>query len=179
MLTTRLVALIAATAMGWQASAATAEQTARDASLMAFLKLQLGPPDPAIEDRGGTATQVQFAWADLNGDGSPEAVVYVSGRRWCGTGGCNLMILQREGETYRLRGKLTVTRPPVGLLAQRTSGWHDLAVSIGGVAGYRAVVPFDGQRYASNPSMPPARRLGDDVPEQILIPEVHYPFLGS
>jgi hypothetical protein len=36
------------------------------------------------------------------------------------------------------------------------------------IQGYEAAVPFDGRRYASNPTVPPAMRI-DDAPGETLI----------
>ena len=38
------------------------------------------------------------ALVDLDGDRAPEALVYLSGRDWCGSGGCILYILQSGGQ---------------------------------------------------------------------------------
>lgn len=157
-----------------EAAGAPANQQAAEASALAFLKTQLAPVDMSKEARGGTATRVQLAWADLNGDQQPEAIAYVSGGGWCGTGGCRLMVLERSGATYRIRGKLTVTRRPIGVLVHRTSGWRDLAVD---VRDYRAAVPFDGERYAPNPTVAPAHPLAAETPEEILIVDDRYPLL--
>ncbi|MBS1872094.1 MAG: hypothetical protein JSU00_02700 [Acidobacteria bacterium] len=37
------------------------------------------------------------AFPDLNGDGRPEAIVYLMSNGWCGTGGCATRILANVG----------------------------------------------------------------------------------
>jgi hypothetical protein len=164
------------------ALAATPEQVEADASLMRFLRARLKPTEPAQEQRTGTATQVRVAWIDLNGDGHAEALVYVSGADWCGSGGCSLLVLERNGAGYRVRGDLGVTRLPVAVLSERTSGWRHLSVLVAGggiIPGRRAVVPFARGQCASNPTVAPARPLKGGAPEQVVIMADLYPFLGQ
>jgi hypothetical protein len=82
-----------------------------------------------------------------------------------------LLVLSREGDAYVSIGEISVARAPIRLLEQQTHGRRDLGVYVagGGVTeGYEAAVPFDGRRYASNPTMPPAVRV-EDVPGETLI----------
>jgi len=157
-MTLRLTALCAAAlaALAIASLAEVSHAATPDAALREYLRRTLGPA-PAAPD-----TCVAVAWQDLNGDGRPEALVYVSGPGWCGSGGCNLRILEQGRAGFRPRGSLTVTRPPIGVLDTRTRGWRDLAVSVGGGGinpGYVAAVPFNGSRYAGNPTTRPARRV--------------------
>jgi hypothetical protein len=39
-------------------------------------------------------TRYIAAFRDLNDDGTPEAIVYLIGKRWCGSGGCNTLVLK-------------------------------------------------------------------------------------
>ncbi|HEY7181856.1 MAG TPA: hypothetical protein VIC84_10580, partial [Blastocatellia bacterium] len=56
-------------------------QAQADSALVAALRKEY--PD---DDYG--EVRYFLKWFDLNGDGEPEAVVYVVGPRACGTGGC-------------------------------------------------------------------------------------------
>lgn len=51
---------------------------------------------------GGKGTYYYPVAKDLNSDGVPETIVYLTGRKWCGSGGCTILILKSEGG----RGKL-------------------------------------------------------------------------
>jgi hypothetical protein len=136
------------------------------AALREHLRQTLGPAVAAHD------TKVIIAWQDLNGDGRPEALVYVTGRNQCGSGGCNLEVLEQSPTGFRSRGHLTISRPPIGVLDVRTQGWRHITVWIagGGVTpGYVAEVPFRGDRYAGNPTVPPARALAPGVTPQALI----------
>lgn len=111
-----------------------------------------------------------LAWADLNGDDRAEALAYVTDREMCGMGGCMLYILEPRRSGLQLRGRLTITRPPISVLQTRTHGWRDVGVGVcgGGITTcYRARVQFDGWKYRSNPSL--ARALKRGAPERIVI----------
>lgn len=96
--------------------------------------------------------------ADLDGDGTAEIFVYLGGPMMCGSGGCNLVVLQRTGQGLDKLGDLSVSRLPVGVFASSTNGWRDLAVTVsgGGIAGGVARVPFGEDQYSGNPTVPPA-----------------------
>jgi len=94
-------------------------------------------------------------------DGKLEDVVYVSGQRWCGSGGCTLLILAPLGSSFKLLGKITIVHLPVRLLPTMKNGRPDIGVTVqgGGIqAGYEAVLSFNGESYPGNPSLPPARK---------------------
>lgn len=66
--------------------------------------------------------QFRSSFADLNGDGQFEAIVYVTAPDYCGSGGCNLLILTPQSEQYRLLTNMTVSRLPVRQLETKTNG---------------------------------------------------------
>jgi hypothetical protein len=112
------------------------------------------------------------AFLDLNGDGKNEAIVYLEGRWWCGSGGCPTLILSPEASSYRLVAKIIITRPPIRVLTTTSNGWHNLSVRVegGGVhPGYEAELSFNGKTYPTNPSMPPARPLAANVAGEVVI----------
>ncbi len=98
---------------------------------------------------------------DLDGDGVEEIVAYAAGPMLCGSGGCNVLVLQREADGFAVRMDASVSRLPVTALDSRSHGWRDLTVGIGGGGGPggQAVMRFDGARYPSNPTVPPATML--------------------
>jgi hypothetical protein len=142
-----------------------------DDALKKFLQEYLGEPYPPFEQE--RATRYSAAFVDLKNDGAKEVIVYVSGRGWCGTGGCVMLILAPEGNSFRVVTKTTITRLPIRVLATKSNGWHDLSVVVagGGIQpGYDAVLSFDGKTYPSNPSTPPAGRLGGKVDGKTVMP---------
>jgi len=133
-------------------------------SLKVFLQKYLGEPDPGFEREA--ATRFVSAFVHLKDDGTKEAIVYVSGRGWCGTGGCVMLILAPEGESYRVVTRTTVTGLPIRVLTTKSNGWHDISVVVagGGIQpAYEAELCFDGTTYPSNPTVIPARRLRGKV----------------
>ncbi|HXB75255.1 MAG TPA: hypothetical protein VNY05_43885 [Candidatus Acidoferrales bacterium] len=112
------------------------------------------------------------AFQDLDGDGKPEAIVYLAGRDWCGTGGCHTVILSYVGESWKVITRVSITRPPIRLLKSKSNGWYDLGVWVqgGGIQpGYEAQLRFDGEMYPENPSVPPAKQLGSNLPGTVMI----------
>ncbi|GAA0627946.1 hypothetical protein GCM10009422_26290 [Brevundimonas kwangchunensis] len=89
-------------------------------------------------------------------------LVYLVGPEYCGSGGCNLLILRRTTDGYDVLGETTVTQAPIRALSTRTNGLPDIGVHVrgGGVTdGYEAKLAFDGTRYPSNPTVAPAERV--------------------
>jgi hypothetical protein len=94
-------------------------------------------------------------WFDLNGDGEPEAIVYVAGPRVCGAGGCNTHIFARREGGYKLVSTIGISRPPIIASQRRTHGWNNLIVFAAGggvLLGYYAELPFDGSTYPESAS---------------------------
>jgi hypothetical protein len=119
--------------------------------LQGYARSPVSPADPTL--------RASIATVDLGGDGVTETLVYLSGQDWCGTGGCPLLVLRRDGPSFKIISKTTITRPPIRILPTRSHGWSDLGVTVvgGGITrAYVARLPFDGSRYARNPTMPPA-----------------------
>jgi len=123
-------------------------------------------------------TQYLAAFRDLNGDGIPEAIVYLIGKKWCGSGGCNLLVFQKSGASWKLITKMTITNPPIRMIGAKTNGWHNLGVWVqgGGIQpGYEAELRFNGKSYPKNPSVPPARRPATGLSGEVLIGSIKNP----
>ncbi len=117
-------------------------------------------------------TRYVAAFRDLNSDGTPEAIVYLIGTKWCGSGGCNTLILTRDATSWRIVAKITITRPPIRVLTKTSNGWRSIGVWVqgGGIQpGYEAELRFDGKTYPRNPSVPPARRLKGKPAGEVVI----------
>ncbi|MDO9608839.1 MAG: hypothetical protein Q7J26_09975 [Brevundimonas sp.] len=156
----KTIAVTATLALGlWTSLAAAQTPPPEDTALTAYLR----------EKAQGAVGATRYT-AAITPDGA-TTLVYLTGPNWCGSGGCQLLVLSHEGDAYVLVGEISVARAPIRLLEQQTHGRRDLGVYVagGGVTeGYEAAVPFDGRRYASNPTMPPAVRV-EDVPGETLI----------
>jgi hypothetical protein len=118
------------------------------------------------------APSYKLAEVDLNGDGRPDSIVYLTDPNFCGSGGCNLYVLSPVSGSYRLLMRATIVQLPIRLLPSLSHGWRDIGVTVSGggiVRPYEAALKFDGHRYPSNPSMPPAIPLHRPV-GRVLIP---------
>lgn len=133
------------------AIADTPVDTAPDREVRRFLRQ---------EYRDWLPLQYALAEYDLDGDGRDEAIVHLVSRNLCGSGGCNTLVLTRDGPGWRKVARITVSRTPVAVLDSETHGWRDLAVRIGGggLNAGTAALRFDGEAYPSNPTVPPAQR---------------------
>ncbi|MEM9404733.1 MAG: META domain-containing protein [Acidobacteriota bacterium] len=142
-------------------------------------------PDAAVEDAlraaeaeigeeivgEGPESRYAFARFDLNDDGNEEVVAYLLGPYFCGSGGCTLHLLTRDGETYRSLGRFPLSRLPLIVSAEATDGWRDVyrPESGGGAASSFVRHRFDGTSYTaavrlSGESPPEGRRvLGGEV----------------
>jgi len=141
-----------------------------EGSLKTFLQDYLKKPRLSDDE----TTRYFDANVDLNDDGKQEIIVYIMGRRSCGSGGCNTLVLAREGSSYRVVTNITISRPPIRALSKLSHGWRSLTVWVQGggiLPGYEAELPFDGTSYPSNPSVLPARRLTQGVSGEIVLPE--------
>jgi hypothetical protein len=111
-------------------------------------------------------TKYNFAFVDLAGRGKREAIVYVSGRGWCGSGGCRMLVLTQEGSSYKVIAKIPAVRLPIRVLESKSHGWRDLSVFIQGggiLRGYEEKVKFDGDTYSKDSSQP----AEDERPQQM------------
>jgi len=143
--------------------------SSQDDPLKKFLQAYL--KDPRVDD--DQTTRYSPVFVDLKDDGAKEVIVYLTGRYWCGSGGCVTLILAPEGSTYRVVTSITITRLPIRVLGTKSKGWHDISVMVagGGIQpGYDSVLSFDGKTYPSNPSTPPARRLEGKVEGKTAMP---------
>lgn len=129
------------------ASAPPAEQVG-DAALETAIATALG------EAAATTRTVVRIV-----GEGDQRlALVYLVGMNWCGSGGCNLLILRPGAAGWEQVGNVSRVSNPVRLLTTSTNGLPDIGVTVsggGGPAAYEARVSFDGRAYPRFPSDQP------------------------
>jgi hypothetical protein len=148
------------------ASPLAAQPSSADQSLRAFLQARFQQDRQAFPD-----TRTVTAWADLNGDGRPEALVYLISGNVCGSGGCNLLIFTPAGRSWRAVADMSVTNPPIRLLPTSSHGWRDIAVTVagGGSRRHEVLISFNGRAYPDNPTVPPARAFRRTVAGRTLI----------
>lgn len=115
-----------------------------------------------VEVGGGQKARYLYARADLNDDGREEVFVYLLGPFFCGTGGCNLLILTESEDGYRVVNSFPTSDLPLVATRERSHGWNDLVrkVSGGGVPTEYVHHTFDGERYIEK------ERLGAETAPQ-------------
>jgi hypothetical protein len=122
-------------------------------------------PPPALSDAVKTyiyqyVTDVaydekfRFALEDLNGDGRADAIVLMSGPRWCGSGGCTMFIFQGVENGFEFVSKSTVTSPPIRISKKTVRGWRTLIVFSKGKGDVELRLN-ESLKYPLNPSMQP------------------------
>lgn len=90
------------------------------------------------------------ALVDLDGDGNDDAIVFLQGTGWCGSGGCTMLVLQGRKSGYKLISRSTVTHPPIRMARSTSHGWKDLIVHSDGAD---RLMRFNGSQYPLNPSL--------------------------
>jgi hypothetical protein len=102
----------------------------------------------------------------------PEAIVYMIGNNWCGSGGCNTLILTPHANSWSIVTDISITLPPIYVLTDKSNGWHSIGVWVqgGGIQpGYEAELRFDGKTYPDNPTVPSAQRLSRNPTGKMVI----------
>ncbi len=85
---------------------------------------------------GAAASAIRFV--DLNGDGTPEAIVEFDDPEDCGSHGCSVSVLDLRGPTAKSIGDfISFSLEP---LSSRTRGWRDISV-------YGVRFRFNGRAY--------------------------------
>jgi len=113
------------------------------------------------------------AFRDLDGDGKNEAIVHLTGSDYCGSGGCNTLILKRNADSWKIVTSMTITHPPIRVLENVVHGWHSIAVFVAGggiLPGYEAELAFNGKTYPSNPSTVLAKKSSKRANGDVVIP---------
>jgi len=142
---------------------------AQEVSLRKFLQNYAGGSDyPDIK-----ATRYFAAFVHLRDDNTQQVIVYLIGRAWCGSGGCLTLILVPKDSSYTVMTEMTVVQQPIRVLDTKSNGWHNLGVWVqgGGIQpGYEARLSFNGKKYPSNPTVPPAQPLTAEVNGKVVVP---------
>ena len=135
--------------------------------------------DPALEAAiatvlGQEAASTRTVVRVVGVDAQRLALVYLVGPNWCGTGGCNLLILRPEAEAWVPVGNVGRVSNPVRLLETSTNGLPDIGVTVSGGGGpppYEARLAFDGQAYPRFPGDTPV----GDVAGTVVITDADIP----
>ncbi len=91
----------------------------------------------------------QYQTTDLNGDGINEYFVSFLSPYFCGSGGCNLLVLDNK---FNLITNFTLTNPPILIDLKATSGWDDIILWSNGDY-HRMKFNSKKNSYPTNPSV--------------------------
>lgn len=103
----------------------------------------------------------QFEAIDLNKDGKSEYIIFLSTRYFCGTGGCNFLILDSN---FKLITDVSVTNPPIYVDTNSTSGWKNLILGSDG-SYHKMIYNKTLKTYPTNPSVEPKIDLRNPASE--------------
>jgi hypothetical protein len=114
------------------------------------------------------------AFRDLHDGRTTQAIVYLTGRDWCGKSGCRTLILTPERTSWKVIGDIPMSRPPIYVLRNRSHGWHSISVSVcsGGITQCsQAEVPYNGKTYLMNSNVWLGERLEPSLGEVVISSE--------
>lgn len=159
-----LIALAACTEA--PAPASPAEAPAVDTPASSTSAVQAEAADPALdqaiaETLGDDAESTRLVVRTVGEGDRRVALAYLMGMNWCGSGGCNLLILRPTAEGWASVGNVSRVSLPVRVLTTTSNGLPDLSVTVSGGGGppaYEARLTFDGRTY---PRFPPDEAVTD------------------
>jgi hypothetical protein len=103
---------------------------------------------------GADSSGFRWALADLNDDGRDDAIVLLSGSKYCGSGGCTMLVFRGTEQGFTLVSASTNVMGPIRISAKSVEGWRSLIVYSKGKG--EVVLRFSGPRYPADPSLQPA-----------------------
>jgi hypothetical protein len=123
----------------------------------------LGPREAPPE-----VPRLAHALVDLDGDGVDDAIVLLADPRFCGSGGCDMLIFhgRKDGGFARVSHS-TITTQPVRVSPETHDGWRSLIVFARHVGD--VVLRFDRGRYPGNPSQQPVATRAQVAAAQVVI----------
>ncbi len=128
--------------------------------------------DPKIEAAIRSTSELGFrdrvrylsAQASINSSDTLR-LVYLFGGKFCGSGGCTMLVLQETAQGYRVLSRITTMQETVVVSNQKNNGYPDLiAYTSNGTSrpAYR-LLRFNGTSYPTSPSVEPILPAGTVV----------------
>jgi hypothetical protein len=137
--------------------------TSNPAHLRAFLRHHFLPA------RGPVDRTTRITVARARTRGGEQILVYVQGQTHCGTSGCELLVLEPHGSTYRVVGDTSLLHPAVRVLKTLHFGRPDLGVVVAGggvIDAYEVRLSFNGTKYPEDTNGMP--RIAWDTGEVVI-----------
>lgn len=114
-------------------------------AIIAFLKTN-------YNDASETSRHFIYNAVDLNDDGKDEYLVELTGGDWCGSGGCTVLILDKN---FKLNTRMTVVNAPIYVGApggkETTKGYSNIYIQ--NRDGSITKMAWNGKKYPTNPSI--------------------------
>lgn len=140
----KLFILVFGLFLGTTALSLAQTKSAPDA-IIAYLKTN-------YNDASETSRHFVYNAVDLNDDGENEYLVGLLGGDWCGSGGCTMLILDKN---FKLNTRMTVVEYPVYVGApgdkEATKGYANIYIQ--NRDGSVAKMAWNGKKYPTNPSV--------------------------
>lgn len=116
-------------------------------------------------ERGRDRVSYYYNKIDLNGDGNDEIFVFLVGPAVSGSGGGSAIILQSDGDKYKVISNFTLVNTPVIVSEDKSSDWNNLIMYVrgGGVESFYSEMKHDGKKYPLNPSVQPKIEEGTKI----------------
>ncbi len=107
------------------------------------------------EQQSDSYNKLEYSYGvfDIDSDGKEEILVLFQSSYYCGSGGCNLLILD---DNYSLITETSVTMPPISILLSVHNGYNDIVVFSD---GENRILKYDGGTYPQNPSLEASIKL--------------------
>ena len=109
----------------------------------------------------------RHALTDLNADGQVDAIVLLLGSNWCGSGGCNMLVLRGTNDGFTFVSASTITNEPIRVSPENTQGWKTLIVHSKGKGD--VLMQFNGTHYPLNPSLQSKATTGQVEAAELLL----------
>jgi hypothetical protein len=105
------------------------------------------------EHGGADSPAYRWALADLNDDGRDDAIVLLSGPKYCGADGCTMLVFRGTDQGFTLVSVTAMVMAPIRVSANSVEGWRSLIVYSKGKGD--VVLRFSDTHYPTNPSVQP------------------------
>lgn len=97
--------------------------------------------------------EYSYRFVDLNNDAVDDAIVFLQGSSWCGPDGCTMLVLQGEGEGFKVVSKVSEVLAPVRVSETLSHAWRDIIVHSN---DEEKLLQFDGSGYPPKAAEQPA-----------------------
>ena len=109
-------------------------------------------------------------YTDLNGDNIEDALTLLSGVRFCGSGGCTMLVHKGIGnKKFKLLSVTSLVKIPITINESKTRGWRDITVQHANriLFSKKIALKFNGKGYPKNAATEPKINTDDISGEKL------------